>query len=444
MTEQNIPQNLEIEETVIGTIFRGGRETYELVSDFVSVSDFYSHSLQTVWNAIENVYQDGLQIDSITVGDFLERNRRLQDVSHGQKVGLVYLSYIHEAAGLPGNIESYADQLKEYSVKRELLNQANQIAAWSFNGRRAKDIVSDVVHKFGEIQVTNGQADKHTQSIGDAVSDAYTHTSKAANGEIHCVQTGLIDLDTLLTGVYGSDLLLIAGRPGQGKSALLTTIGKNVAETGKRVAIFGLEMSNKQTAQRLVAQVSGVPTDRQRSGKLLEDEWVKYTNGVEEISQLPIILNDMPAISPNGIRKVLRKIGDVDLVIVDYIQLQKSDEKSDVRYQEVDAISRGLKGVAKEFDIPVLAAAQLSRAVEQRSNKRPVLSDLRESGGLEQDSDVVMFIYRADLYEKNATQNIVEVIVAKHRNGSVGSVELVFRPTLTKFENAVTKQVEFA
>jgi len=437
------PNSLEIEETVIGTVFRGGRDTYELISDFVSADDFYSHALKAAWKAIDSVYRDGLQIDTITVGDELERKNQLEDVSNGGKVGRVYLSYIYDGAGMPANVDSYTEKLKDYAIKRELIEHSSQIATWAYNGRNARDIVNDAVNYLGGLQTANGKVDKHTQSIGQAVSEAYDHTDKAAKNELQYIQTGLIDLDKLLTGLYGSDLIIVAGRPGQGKSALLTTIAKNVAENDNHVTFFGLEMANKQTAQRLIAQESGVPTDRQRSGKLFPDEWTKYTAGVEKISQLPIMLNDMPAITPNGIRKVLRKMDRCDLVIVDYLQLQKSDKRADVRYQEVDAIAYGLKAIAKEFDVPVLTAAQMSRAVEQRQNKRPVLSDLRESGGLEQAADIIMFIYKPDQYGNDAQKNTTELIVAKYRNGPIGSVDLVFRPTLTRFENS-TKMAEVA
>jgi replicative DNA helicase len=252
----------------------------------------------------------------------------------------------------------------------------------------------------------------------------------------------------LLSGLQSSDLLIIAGRPGQGKSGFLLSAAKNAALTHKKhVAIFSLEMSNEQVVQRLIAQETGIDSQRLRTGKLAEEEWPLFTHAIEVFSDTKLFLDDTPAITPLQLRTKCRRLHmeyGLDLVIVDYLQLMGGDTRTDNRVQEVSYISRNLKVLARELNVPVLAAAQLSRAVEQRSDKRPVLSDLRESGSLEQDADIVMFIYRPDQYEKDTVkQNVAEIIVAKHRNGPVGSVELIFRSALAKFENAATKHVSF-
>lgn len=436
------------EMALLGAILRKP-SLYVTFRDIVRPENFDWHCYGWAWGAFEKIHEQGLHIDVVIVGDELERDQKLNEFILDGSTGVMFsgraaLSKIREM-GDPKGAESYARAIMDYSAKRQQLEIFNKGAYWALNGRNADDIKNDIAQKLELIPTWNGQAAKHTQTAGEAVTDAYNHTAAAAEGKITCVSTKLIDLDRILSGgLYAPDLYLIAGRPGQGKSAFLATIAKNAATDKKRIVFFGLEMANRQIAQRLIAMESGVPTDRQRSGKLLEHEWPLYTNAIETIADLPITLNDMPAISPSRMRQVLRRLSGFDLVIVDYIQLQKSDEPHKNRYQEVDSVSYELKAIAKEFDVPVLAAAQLSRAVELRSSKRPILSDLRESGGLEQASDVVMFIYREDQYDKKSNkQNIAEIVVAKHRNGPVGSIELIYWPTLTKFETAATKYIHF-
>lgn len=424
------------EQALIGSILKDGSQ-YENLADIIQEIDFDWQAYGWCWKAFGKLHEQGLKIDTITTGDELQNQNRLNDFIIGQGTnfsGRAALSRLREIGEI-GSAESYARKVLEHSAKRQQLEVFAKGAYWTQNGRNADDIKNDIFRRLEEIRTWGGESAKHTQTIGQAAAEAYQNTMKAAKGEVQCVPTELIDLDKLLSGgMYSPGFLIIAGRPGDGKSAFLATVAKNAAEKKKKIAVFSLEMANREVAQRILAMESGVPTDRQRSGKLEEGEWAKYANAIEHVDTLPIIVNDLPAISPAGIRRVLRRIGDFDLVIVDYLQLQRADEKTDKRYIEVGAVSQGLKAIAKEFDRPVIAAAQMSRAVEQRSNKRPVLSDLRESGSLEQDSDVVMF-----LYNDPDKQGITELIIAKHRNGPTGSVELYYRPGITKFENATTK-----
>jgi len=283
------------------------------------------------------------------------------------------------------------------------------------------------------------------------LSEYYDNISELAarDDEIRGVPTGFIDIDNLLGGLQPSDFLIIAGRPGMGKSGFVLSAAKNAALTRKKhVAIFSLEMSNEQLVQRLLAQQTGIDSQRLRMGKLEEDEWAKFTHAIEVLSDTQIFLDDTPGITPLQLRTKCRRLHlehRLDLVIVDYLQLMSGDTRTENRVQEVSFISRQMKILARELNVPVLAAAQLSRAVEQRADKRPVLSDLRESGSLEQDSDIVMFIYRPEMYEDDpAKQNLAEIIVAKHRNGPIGSVQLIFRKNLAKFENAATRVVDLA
>jgi replicative DNA helicase len=244
-------------------------------------------------------------------------------------------------------------------------------------------------------------------------------------------------------------LLIVAGRPGQGKSGFCLSIAKNASQLHKKhVALFSLEMSNEQLVQRLISQETGIDSQRLRLAALQDDEWPLFTQAVSALGETHIYLDDTPAITPLQLRTKARRLHmelGLDLIIVDYLQLMTGESRFENRVQEVSYISRNLKALARELNVPVLAAAQLSRAVEQRADKRPVLSDLRESGSLEQDADVVMFIYREDYYETDTLkQNLAEIMVAKHRNGPVGSVELVFRKALAKFENAATRHVDLA
>ena len=326
-----------------------------------------------------------------------------------------------------------------------MINAANSIASLAYNEDSTVDNVMDEAEK-AVFNVSERRLKHDLQPISAVLSEYYDRIDDLAkrDEEIFGVPTGFIDLDKILSGLQPSDLLIIAGRPGQGKTGFLLSVAKNAALTHKKhVAIFSLEMSNEQVVQRLIAQETGIDSQRLRTGKLQENEWPLFAHSVEVLSDTHIFLDDTPAITPLQLRTKCRRLHlehHLDLIIVDYLQLMGGDTRNENRVQEVSYISRNLKVLARELNVPVLAAAQLSRAVEQRSDKRPVLSDLRESGSLEQDSDIVMFIYRPDQYEKDTVkQNVAEIIIAKHRNGPVGSVELIFRNTLAKFENAATK-----
>jgi replicative DNA helicase len=260
--------------------------------------------------------------------------------------------------------------------------------------------------------------------------------------EIMGVPTGLFDLDKLLGGLQKSDLLIIAGRPGMGKTGFMLSVAKNAAQKHKKhVAVFSLEMANEQLVQRLIAQETAIDTQRLRTGQLKDDEWSKFNQAIEVLGNTRVWLDDTPAITPLSLRTKCRRLHmehQLDLIVVDYLQLMSGDTRTDNRVQEVSYISRNLKVLARELNVPVLVGAQLSRAVEQRADKRPVLSDLRESGSLEQDADIVMFIHRPDAMDADSPkQNLAEIIVAKHRNGPTHpGIELIFRNNLASFENA--------
>jgi replicative DNA helicase len=332
-----------------------------------------------------------------------------------------------------------------HSIRRKMITAANKIASLAYKSDDSIDFVMSEAEKtiFG---VSERRTKHEVQPIRAVLSDYYDRIDELAKRpeDFHGVPTGFTDLDKLLNGLQPSDFLIIAGRPGQGKTGFLLTLAKNAALIHKKhVAIFSLEMSNEQVVQRLIAQETGISSHNLRNGKLVGNEWELFNHAIEVYSDTHMYLDDTPALTPLQLRTKCRRLHmeyGIDLVIIDYLQLMGGDSRNDNRVQEVSHISRSLKVLARELNVPVLAAAQLSRAVEQRTDKKPMLSDLRESGSLEQDADIVMFIYRPDEYEKDSDKNnITKILISKHRNGPVGEIDLIFRGELTRFENAATK-----
>jgi len=438
-TSTAVPHSREAEEAVVGAVFINS-EVYYDVAQFLNADDFYIHRHRWIWEAFTSLHEQRIPIDLLTVSDELERRDQLSEIG-----GPAYLTALVNQVPSSLNAESYGHIVEGYSIRRKMINAANQIASIAYNEKTSVDDVMNESEK-AVFNVSERRLKHDLVPIKKVASEFYDRIDDLAKrpDDIVGVPTGFIDLDKLLTGLQPSDLLIIAGRPGQGKTGFLLSIAKNAGLTHKKhVAIFSLEMSNDQVVQRLISQETGIDSQRMRTGKLQEHEWPLFTHAIEVFSDTHIYLDDTPAITPLQLRTKCRRLHmefGLDLIIIDYLQLMGGDNRTDNRVQEVSYISRNLKVLARELNVPVLAAAQLSRAVEQRTDKRPVLSDLRESGSLEQDSDIVMFIYRPDQYEKDTVkQNIAEIIVAKHRNGPVGSVELVFRGAQAKFENAATR-----
>lgn len=434
-----VPHSREAEEAVVGAVFINP-EVYYDVAQFLSADDFYIHRHKWIWESFTSLHEQRIPIDLLTVSNELDKRGQL-----GELGGPAYLTALVNQVPSSLNAESYGRIVEGHSIRRKMIDAANKIASIAYNEKTNVDDVMDEAEK-AVFNVSERRLKHDLQPISNVLSEYYDRIDTLAKrpDEIVGVPTGFIDLDKMLTGLQPSDLLIIAGRPGQGKTGFLLSIAKNAGLTHKKhVAIFSLEMSNEQVVQRLIAQETGIDSQRLRTGKLQENEWPLFTHSIEVFGDTHIYLDDTPAITPLQLRTKCRRLHlefGLDLIIIDYLQLMGGDTRTDNRVQEVSYISRNLKVLARELNVPVLAAAQLSRAVEQRSDKRPVLSDLRESGSLEQDADIVMFIYRPDQYEKDTVkQNVAEIIVAKHRNGPVGSVELVFRGALAKFENAATR-----
>lgn len=440
--EQALPSNREAEEAVLGSVLLNP-EVYFDVAQFLSAEDFFLHRNRWIWEAFDHLHEQRIPVDILTVTEELERQNRIEEIG-----GSAYLTALINNVPTSLHAEAYAESVLQTATRRRLLLAANQIARLAYQeGTPIEEVMNDsekAVFGVSERRLTH-----QLQPIKQVLSSYYDRIDYLARhqDETFGVPTGFIDLDRLLGGLQPSDLLIIAGRPGQGKSGFCLSVAKNASQLHKkRVALFSLEMSNEQLAQRLIAQETEIDSQRLRLGHLRPEEWPLFTQAVSALSDTYIHLDDTPSITPLQLltkcRRLHMELG-LDLIIVDYLQLMSGDMRIENRVQEVSYISRNLKALARELKVPVLAAAQLSRAVEQRSDKRPVLSDLRESGSLEQDSDVVMFIYRPEQYESDSLkQNLAEIIVAKHRNGPVGSVELVFRKALAKFENAATRPMD--
>jgi len=438
--DNNIVQVKEIEGALIGAVLRDG-SIYERAREVLSDEQFGVHAYGYAWQAMEGLRNAGLSIDVFTVADELERMGKLQDFSSGPMVGRMLLSHLR-SEGDPRHVMSYVEDVEDYHIKRKLEPFLLQWESWRRNGRRGKIIVKDIQSELDQIKFYN-QDDEYTVPFSVAVSEAYDDVDAASKGKNTGIETGLIDLDEMLGGLKKTNLYIVAARPGMGKTALMLTVAMNAAKKGKKVAIFSLEMSRSQVAQRLISQESGIDLHRLMNGKLEEREWPLFTHAVEVVASLPITINDLSSINITDVRHTARKIKEdsgLDLVIVDYIQLADVAKKSENRQLDVSEISRGLKYMARELNLPVLAASQLSRKIEERASKKPILSDLRESGSLEQDAYSVMFIHFPSEIDQKMKYTPADIIVAKHRNGPVGTVSILFHGEITQFKNATGKQ----
>jgi replicative DNA helicase len=441
-TQPVLPHNREAEEAVLGSVLVNAEVFYD-VAHFLAADDFFIHRNRWIWESFVSLQEQRQPIDVLTVSEELERQSRLQDAG-----GPAYLAALISNVPTSLHAEAYGRLVEETATRRRLLQSANQIARLAYQADTPiEDVVNDAEKAiFG---VSERRLTHQLQPIKQVLSAYYDRVDYLARhkDETIGVPTGFIDLDRLLGGMQPSDLLIIAGRPGQGKSAFCISAAKNAAQIyKKRVALFSMEMSNEQLVQRLIAQETGIDSQRLRLGDLRDDEWPLFTQAVGVLSDTSIYLDDTPALTPLQLRTKCRRLHmevGLDMIVVDYLQLMTGDMRIENRVQEVSYISRNMKALARELNTPVLAAAQLSRAVEQRADKHPMLSDLRESGSLEQDADIVMFIYRPEEYESDTLmRNMAEIRVSKHRNGPVGKVELVFLKELAKFANAARREVD--
>ena len=437
-TIQSQPHNRQAEEAVLGSVLINPESYYD-VAQILEGDYFYIIRNRWIWEIFTYLHENRSPIDILTVSEELESRNQIEEIG-----GQAYLLMLVNQTPSSLNAEAYAKIVEETSVRRRMLASANEMAKLAYQQDKPIEKIIDSAEK-SVFNLSERRIRRDLQSIKTVVSKYYDRVSQLyqRSEEIFGVPTGLVDLDKLLGGLQKSDLLIIAGRPASGKTGFLITVAKNAAMKHKKhVAMFSLEMSNEQLVQRMIAQETGINTQALRSGKINEDQWDLFTKAIEVLGDAKIYLDDTPALTPIQMRTKCRRLHlehHIDLVLVDYIQLMSSESRTDNRVQEVSYISRNLKTLARELNVPVLAAAQLSRAIEQRSDKRPVLSDLRESGSLEQDADIVMFIHKKEeISSENEKTELIELMVAKHRNGPTRNIELVFIKDLAQFYNAAT------
>ncbi len=431
------PHSRQAEEAVLGAVLINS-EAYFDVASFLTADDFYIIRNRWIWEAFNRLHERRVPFDFLTICEEMEQHGHLAEAG-----GAAYLMSLIQQTPTSLHAEAYGRIIEENSIRRRMLVSANELAHLALDSSTTVETVLDEAEK-SVFSISERRVRNDLQPIQAVLSEVYDRVDQLSqrSEDIYGVPTGLVDLDHLLGGLQKSDLLIVAGRPGMGKTGFLLSVARNAAQKYKKhVAFFSLEMSNEQLVQRLIAQETGIDTQRLRTGKLNEDEWPLFTHAIEVLSDTHIFLDDTPALTPLQLRTKCRRLHleyHLDLVLVDYLQLMSGDTRTDNRVQEVSYISRNLKVLARELEVPVLTAAQLSRAVEQRADKRPMLSDLRESGSLEQDSDIVMFIHRPDALERESPRaNLAEIIIAKHRNGPTHpGIELVFLNNLARFDNA--------
>ncbi len=435
---QTQPHNRQAEEAVLGSVLINPESYYD-VGQILDADNFYIIRNRWIWEVFTYLHENRIPIDNLTLSEELENRGQLEEIG-----GQAYLMMLVNQTPSSLNAQAYARIVEETSVRRRMLTAANEMAKLAYQEDRELDSIIDSAEK-SVFNLSERRVRRDMQPIQTIVSDYYNRVSiqSASGEEIKGVPTELLDLDKVLGGLQKSDLLIVAGRPASGKTGFLITVAKNAAiKHKKHVAMFSLEMSNEQLVQRMIAQLTSINSQKLRSGTLDPEQWEPFTQAVDILSNTKIFLDDTPAMTPIQMRTKCRRLHleqRIDLVLVDYIQLMSGDSRTDNRVQEVSYISRNLKTLARELNVPVLAAAQLSRSVEQRSDKTPILSDLRESGSLEQDADIVMFIHRKE-ENKNDTlpTELVELKVAKHRNGPTKDIEMIFMKELAMFNNART------
>jgi replicative DNA helicase len=444
---QPAPYSQEAEEAVIGAVIIGP-EMFVPVSAFLSADDFFLLRLRYVWQAFGRLAGRGDPIDYLTLCNELKAMGRLDEIG-----GPSYLTQLMNTVPTYVHAEDYGRIVERAAYRRRLLATSDQLKALALDENVSTDeIRASVEQKVREVNTPKDDTEDST--FAELVSEYYDTVESLMNGsrELTGISTGFRELDHLTLGLQNTDFILVAGRPGMGKSAWMLSATLNMAKAGRRVGWFSLEMPKKQLVQRAVSSEAGINLQALRGGDLSAEEWSRFVRTSGLLHKLPIHIDDRRNLTPGQVRakcfQWMARHGKLDVVVVDYAQLMNGGSSfrgKDNRVAEISYISRELKGLARELNVPVLAAAQLSRAVEQRQDKRPVLSDLRESGQLEADADVVMFLYRDEVYnEATEFPNQADIIIAKHRNGPTGTISLYFEKTLTKFLNAAERSIDLS
>ncbi|MEN9824973.1 MAG: Replicative helicase [Pseudomonadota bacterium] len=443
------PNSVEAESSVLGGLLLDN-SAWDKVGDILSDGDFYRYEHRLIFSSVSTLINGNRAADVITVFEHLQSQGKADEVG-----GLAFLNSLAQYVPSSANIRRYAEIVRERSILRKLVSVSDEIAtsAMNTNGRPVPHILDEAEQKIFNIGEEGSRMRQGFQSMGNLVVQLLDRVEEMSQNpnDITGVPTGFFDLDRMTSGMQAGDLIVLAARPSMGKTALAINIAENVAlNEGLPVAVFSMEMGASQLAIRIVGSIGRIDQTRLRTGKLLDEEWPRLTEAVERLRNVSLSIDETPGLTPSELRasarRLARNCGKLGLVVVDYLQLMSgsSGTDGDNRATELGEISRGLKMLAKELQCPVIALSQLNRGVEQRTDKRPMMSDLRESGAIEQDADVIMFIYRDDYYNKDSKEpGVAEIIIGKQRNGPTGTVKLTFLKPITKFESYAAMSADY-
>ncbi|MCH8220503.1 MAG: replicative DNA helicase [Proteobacteria bacterium] len=436
------PHSVEAEQSILGGLMLDN-SGWDRIADLLHGGDFYRRDHQLIFEAIGALSEKSIPSDAVTVSEHLEKCSQLDDAG-----GLAYIASLARDTPSAANIKAYAEIVRERSMLRELIRVGGEIAgsAHANDGRGATDLVDEAERKVFEIAERGQRAGTGfigLRKILPGVIDRLDELSHS-EGDITGVATGFQKFDALTAGLHGGELIIIAGRPSMGKTTLAMNIAENAAIAGKvPTAIFSMEMSAEQLAFRMIGSIGRVNQSNLRTGRFSDEDWTRINSAVAIMSQAPIFIDDTPALSPTEIRSRARRLKrehGLGLIIVDYLQLMEVAGTRENRATEISEISRSLKALAKELNVPIVALSQLNRGVELRTDKRPVMSDLRESGAIEQDADLIAFIYREEVYDPDTPRKgVADIIIAKQRNGPIGDFHLTFLGEYTRFENLIAE-----
>ncbi len=435
------PHSIQAEQSVLGGLMLENR-AWDQVADQLVETDFYRREHRLIFAAVSALAEQDRPFDVVTLAEELERKEALDDVG-----GLPYLGALANDTPSSANIRAYADIVREHSVMRQLIKVGSEIAESGFRpeGRRVDQLLDEAENHVFQIAEQRQKEGTGFEPIKTLLVKAVDRieTLYQSDEPITGISTGFADFDDMTSGLQSSDLIIVAGRPSMGKTTFAMNVAEHVAiKSGLPVAVFSMEMPGEQLTLRMMSSLGRIDQHRVRTGKLEDDEWPRLTSAVSILSEATLFIDDTAALTPTELRarcrRLMRDQGQLGLVVIDYLQLMQAPGSDENRTTEISAISRGLKALAKELKVPVVALSQLNRSLEQRPNKRPVMSDLRESGAIEQDADLIVFIYRDEVYNPESEQKgVAEIIIGKQRNGPIGTVKLTFLGQYTKFENFV-------
>ncbi len=432
------PHSIEAEQAVLGGLMLDKR-AWEQIADRVTEHDFYRHDHKLIFRSIARLEASDKPFDVVTLSDELSKTHELEDAG-----GLAYLGQLAKDTPSAANVGAYADIVRERSVLRQLIDVGTDIAASAYNpeGRDSKQLLDEAERRVFTIAEQGNRTGNGFKGIKQLLTTTVEQIDYLyeQEGNVTGVTTGFKDFDEQTSGLQKGDLVIVAGRPSMGKTTFSMNMAENAAiAQGIPVAVFSMEMPAESLAMRMISSMGRIDQHRLRTGQLHDEDWPRITSAVSLLSEAKIFVDDTPALSPTDLRARARRLKrehGLGLIVIDYLQLMQSSSSSENRATEISEISRGLKALAKELDVPVIALSQLNRSLEQRPNKRPVMSDLRESGAIEQDADLIVFIYRDEVYnQESPDKGIAEIIVGKQRNGPIGTTRLTFLGQFTKFEN---------